>query len=209
MITPLHIGTVGGHPLRFFRTPLTDGRPDCPWHCVDDLHKCLGLNRDLRRLFLRKLKSAKWPAKTIAAADGVITIAPHFTAQGTIDAMTDEGVAPKSVHDEYDRAAVKAMTKIPKPPFPTQPMRWKGHPAMSEHANREQAVRTLREQLLDICADREETAVVALALFEALMVVITCSAPTPQAAKDTLKETLKRAESGVDAAWATYRRTEQ
>jgi hypothetical protein len=80
---------------------------------------------------------------------------------------------------------------------------------MSEHANREQAIRTLREQLLDICADREETAVVALALFEALMVVITCSAPTPQAAKDVLKGTLERAERGVDAAWATYRRTEQ
>jgi len=81
--------------------------------------------------------------------------------------------------------------------------------AMSEHANREQAVCTLREQLLEICLDREDTAVCALALFEALMVVITCSAPTPQAAKDALKGTLERAEAGIDAAWARYRRTEQ
>ena len=42
MITPLHIATVGGHPLRFFKTPLDDGRPDFSWHCVDDLHRCIG-----------------------------------------------------------------------------------------------------------------------------------------------------------------------
>jgi hypothetical protein len=81
--------------------------------------------------------------------------------------------------------------------------------AMSEHANREQAVRTLRTRLLDICLDQEETSVATLALFEALMVVIACSAPTPQAAKDALRGTLKRAEPGIEAAWATYRRTEQ
>jgi hypothetical protein len=30
MIEPLHVATVGGHPLRFFRSPLNDGRPDFP-----------------------------------------------------------------------------------------------------------------------------------------------------------------------------------
>ena len=30
MIKPLHIATVGGQPLRFFKTPLNDGRPDMP-----------------------------------------------------------------------------------------------------------------------------------------------------------------------------------
>ena len=58
---------------------------------------------------------------------------------------------------------------------------------MSEHANWEQAVRALRERLLDICLDYEDTPVCARALFEALMVVITCGAPSPQAAKDVLK----------------------
>jgi hypothetical protein len=111
-IEPLYIATVGGKPLRFFRTPLDDGRPDLPWHCVDDLHRCLGLNRDLRRIFLRKLKSARWPTRTIAAADGIITIAPHFVAQGTVDAMTDEGEAPKSVGDEYYREGAAALKKL-------------------------------------------------------------------------------------------------
>jgi hypothetical protein len=68
---------------------------------------------------------------------------------------------------------------------------------------------TLRNRLLDICLEHEETAVCATALFEALMVVITCSAPTPQAAKDALKGTLERAELGVDAAWAQYRASDR
>jgi len=124
MIELLHVATVGGHPLRFFRTPLNDGRPDMPWHCVDDLHKCLGLNRDLRRVFLRKLKGAKWPSAA-AAADGIITIAPHFVAQGTIDAMTDVGVAPKSVRAEYDHAGAEALKKLGVP-FPLPSDEWFG-----------------------------------------------------------------------------------
>jgi hypothetical protein len=40
IIKPLHIGTVAGRTLRFFRTPLNDGRPDFPWHSFDDLNRC-------------------------------------------------------------------------------------------------------------------------------------------------------------------------
>lgn len=114
MIEPLHVGTVGGHPLRFFRSPLKDGRPDFPWHVVDDLHQCLGLNRDARRFFLRKLKGAEWGknVRTIATADGVVTVAPSYVAQGTVDAMVEEGMAPGSVRRDFDRASVDAMRKL-------------------------------------------------------------------------------------------------
>jgi hypothetical protein len=124
MIMPLHIATVGGHPLRFFRTPLDDGRPDMPWHCVEDLHKCLKLNRDQRKIFLRKLKNSNWPTKTIAAADGIITIAPHFLAQGTVDKFVAEGMAPASVRDEYDQAGTEALKKLPKPPAAANREAW-------------------------------------------------------------------------------------
>jgi hypothetical protein len=30
VIEPLHVAMIGGHSLRFFRTPLNDGRPDLP-----------------------------------------------------------------------------------------------------------------------------------------------------------------------------------
>ena len=56
MIEPIHIATMGEHQLRFFRRPINDGMPDFPWHSVDDLYSCLGLNREQRRVFLRKLK---------------------------------------------------------------------------------------------------------------------------------------------------------
>jgi hypothetical protein len=111
IIKPLHIATIGGHPLRFFCTPNSDGRPDLPWHAVDDLHRCLGLNRDARRFFLHKLR--EWGGvKTVATADGVLTIAPHFMAQGVIDAMIDNGQAPASIRREYDHAGTEATRKF-------------------------------------------------------------------------------------------------
>jgi hypothetical protein len=121
MIEPLHIATVGGQRLRFFRTPINDGRPDMPWHCVDDLHKCLGLNREQRKAFLHKLKNSNWPTKTIAVADGIITVAPHFVAQGTVDTWVDTGMAPKSVRDEYGDASTEALKKLPHLPAAVNP----------------------------------------------------------------------------------------
>ena len=83
-----------------------------------------------------------------------------------------------------------------------------GREAMSEHANREQAIHTLRTQLIECCLD-EDAPVVTAALFQVLMLAIVCGAPTLDEAKATLKGTLERAERGMDSAWATYKRTEQ
>jgi hypothetical protein len=112
MIEPLHIASIGGHSLRFFRSPLDDGRPDFPWHAIDDLHRALGLDRRARRFFLAKLRSAHGELRTVATADGLVTVAPHFMAQGTVDAMVDEGMAPASARSEYDRAGAAAMKKL-------------------------------------------------------------------------------------------------
>jgi hypothetical protein len=118
MIEPLHVATVNGRPLRFFRSPLSDGLPDLPWHAVDDLHCCLGLDRHTRRVFLAKLRSA-WgePLETVATAGGIVTIAPHFIAQGVIDATVEQGMAPAGVRHEYDRAGAEAMDKLARPAF--------------------------------------------------------------------------------------------
>ena len=97
--------------LRFFRTPNTDGRPDFPWHAVDDLYFCLGLNRDLRRLFLRTMKGHD-RSQTIATADGVVTIAPHHVAQGCINAMIEKRVAPSAINTAYLIASTDAMNKL-------------------------------------------------------------------------------------------------
>jgi hypothetical protein len=118
----LHIATVAGRPLRFFQTPLEDGRPDLVWHAIDDLQQCLGLNREQRKAYQRLLRShtKRWSTipRTVATADGLVTIAPHFMAQGMVDAMVEERIAPANARRDYDRASAEAQRKIPKPgPF--------------------------------------------------------------------------------------------
>jgi hypothetical protein len=124
MITPLHIATVGGQPLRFFKTPLNDGRADFPWHAVDDLQHCLGMDRNMRRVFLRKLKGdAEWGkyVRTIATPDGPVTIAPHALAKPALKALIDTGrvQAPASVRDEYTAAIAEASMKLNAGPLPS------------------------------------------------------------------------------------------
>jgi len=111
-IEPLHIATVAGQPLRFYKTPLDDGWPDLPWHAVDDLHRCLGLNRAARKHFLSML-GAEWKEpQTVATADGIITVAPHFMAQGWIDTVVETGQAPSSVRREFDPAGTEALKHL-------------------------------------------------------------------------------------------------
>jgi hypothetical protein len=117
MIKPLHVATVGGRPLRFFRTPLDDGRPDLVWHAVDDLYQCLGLSKRHRKIFLRQFRKAM---RTVATADGVVSVAPHFMAWAVIDAMIHVGQTTDFVRTEYHLASAEAQQKIPVPfPFPS------------------------------------------------------------------------------------------
>jgi hypothetical protein len=46
----------------------------------------------------------------------IITVAPHFVAQGTIDAMVEEGMVPASVRAEDDLAGSEALKKLIPPP---------------------------------------------------------------------------------------------
>jgi hypothetical protein len=111
MIKPLHVATVGGRPLRFFRTPLDDGRPDLVWHAVDDLYQCLGLSKRHRKIFLRQFRKAM---RTVATAEGVITIAPHFMAQGAIDAMVEVGQTTDFVRTEIPSGEHRSDLRVPK-----------------------------------------------------------------------------------------------
>jgi hypothetical protein len=122
MIEPIHVATLAGQPLRFFRTPLDDGRPDLPWHCVDDLHQCLGIDRAARRVLLSKMRVTE-SMQTVATPDGIVTVAPHYMALGSIDAMINMGRAPASLRAEYALAGTEACQKIAPPGFPNDPWR--------------------------------------------------------------------------------------
>lgn len=115
---PLHVCTIAGHTFRFFRSPLAG--PDFPWHAVDDLHACLALPRDLRRHFQRWLKNGPYKddVRTVATADGIALIAPHFAAQGLLGAATELCAAmgvmsnAKTVDSEYCHAGGEALKKL-------------------------------------------------------------------------------------------------
>ena len=114
MIEPIHVATINGQPVRFFRTPNDDGKPDLPWHRVDDLHHCLGLDRVMRRYFLNMLRK-RAGIQTVATTDGIVTVAPHYMAQGTLDAMVAQRMVLPSVRTAYDHEGAVALKKLVAP----------------------------------------------------------------------------------------------
>ena len=99
--TPLHVATVNGKPLRFFRSPVKD--PDMPWVAVDDLPKCFDLSR-LACMVLETIKrEPKWAdvVHRVSTAGGVVTIASHDAAKGFFGATEQQGELPKGALDAY------------------------------------------------------------------------------------------------------------
>ena len=119
VIEPLHVAVVGGHPLRFFRTPLNDGRPDLPWVAIDDLGRCLGLSRTDRRVHLRAVHAgSKAIIRTIATADGPASIIPVSMANAAAAALVEDlGRGSPQARAEYQRAAGAALMKLAPRPF--------------------------------------------------------------------------------------------
>ena len=111
MIEPIHIATIGDQTLRFFRTPNDDDRPDFPWHCVGDLHRCLGLNQTARKFVRHKLR--KWGGlQTVATPQGSVVIAPNYMAQGGINAMIAMGQVSASFRAQYDAEGAIALKEL-------------------------------------------------------------------------------------------------
>jgi len=112
IVKPIHTGTVNGHPVRFFRSPLDDGRPDLPWHGIEDLMTAAGVSRDMRRALSRRSKGVTDEFQTVATDDGLVVIAPHPSAQGLLGAVAKLGRAPASVEREYQLAGAEALDVI-------------------------------------------------------------------------------------------------
>ena len=110
----LHSATIAGKPMRSFRTPLDDGRPD---------FQCLDLGRVQRRTRL-SLMRANGGMQTVATPDGIVTVAPHPAAQGAIEAAIEAGRVPASLRAEYRHAELEALQRIAPPGFPVEYMAW-------------------------------------------------------------------------------------
>jgi hypothetical protein len=119
VIEPLHVAMVGSHSLRFFRTPLNDGRPDLPWVAIDDLGRCLGLSRTDRRVHLRAVHAgSKAIIRTIATSDGPASIIPVSMANAAAAALVEDlGRGSPQARAEYQRAAGHALMKLAPQPF--------------------------------------------------------------------------------------------
>src|SRR4051794_10610767 len=106
IVSPIYTGALNGQPLRFFKSPLPS--PHFPWHASDDLHRCMRLPREVRRRFREQLKSSEWgkDVRTVATADGIITIAPHWMAQGFIGSMIENGYALSTLEMAYAEESV-------------------------------------------------------------------------------------------------------
>jgi hypothetical protein len=109
VIAPIHVGTITEVPVRFFKAPTQV--PNLPWHAHDDLLRAIGLPRALRRHFQQMVQKAFGKdLKTIAATDGLVTIAPHYAAQGLLGAAADVGMA----HDYETLYALQAADALKK-----------------------------------------------------------------------------------------------
>ena len=119
---PLHVATIRGHQLRFFRTPNNDGRPDFPWHCCDDLYRCMELPRKVRRYFQRCWTNRSM-FRTVATTDGIVMIAPHCVAQGATSAWNEIGGV--NIENEYALESAHALNKLTAGlTFPEQVLPW-------------------------------------------------------------------------------------
>jgi hypothetical protein len=115
VIEPLHEAIVRGNRLRFFKSPLNDGKPDFPWHSIDDLANCMGLSSVQREFILRSMRNKPNvgdPLRTVSTSNGPVVIAPHYVAQGMIGALRQMKKVSKSAADAYARAGADACTKL-------------------------------------------------------------------------------------------------
>jgi hypothetical protein len=109
IISPIHVAPLGCSTLRFFKSPATS--PDLPWHVHTDLAACLDLPRPVRREFHRMLMNGpfKPDVRTVATDSGIVTIAPHFAAQGMIGASLEVGRVKPAFEMEYAKAVITAL----------------------------------------------------------------------------------------------------
>lgn len=89
---PIFDGDLNGHAVRYFTSPIyrAHRQPDMPWHSVDDLWPVLMPGWDTATAFevLKQQMRKDWrEPRTVATAGGIVTIAPHFMAEGLFEAI--------------------------------------------------------------------------------------------------------------------------
>ncbi|RWL23435.1 MAG: hypothetical protein EOR63_32110 [Mesorhizobium sp.] len=123
LVAPILDGDLLGSRLRYFASPLYQSfrQADMPWHSVDDLWPILleaDGTEEAFRIAKGRLRSDWREPRTLATPDGILTIAPHFMAEGIIAAALASAEADRrdrvtKIRGSYRRQcteALKAMT---------------------------------------------------------------------------------------------------
>lgn len=111
VIEPIHTAAVGLGNVRYFKSLLPG--PHLIWFAYEDLLKAAGLARPMRRHFEAMLKQDHRDIiKPVMTPDGPATLAPHYIAQGFVDAMEEIGQAPKGFATAYTRGAAAAISAV-------------------------------------------------------------------------------------------------
>ena len=111
VVTPIHVAAIGLGNMRFYAPP-SSGQ-EFPWVALEDAMHCFCLPRGMRRRAKQDMqRDWKGQAQTVATNDGVVTIVPHFMAQGMAYAMIDCGRCDGSVLAKYGLAGSAAMAKL-------------------------------------------------------------------------------------------------
>ncbi|MBN9470655.1 MAG: hypothetical protein J0J10_17965 [Bosea sp.] len=111
IIEPVHTAAVGLGNIRFFKSLLPGAH--LIWFAYEDILKAAGLARHMRRHFEAMLKQDHRDIiKPVMTPDGPATLAPHYIAQGFVDAMEEIGRMPAGFASAYTHGAVAAMSVI-------------------------------------------------------------------------------------------------
>ena len=112
IVTPLHTAQIGRGTLRFFPPP--PGATELPRHCHDDLAICLGFRPPDRRGLQAILADGPYAREvlTVATAEGLVTIAPHFAAVALIGCCVHVRIAPPEFEHEYFDAVIEAFKRM-------------------------------------------------------------------------------------------------
>lgn len=93
--------------IRFFAPPHDE--PDFAWAALDDVMRMLSMPAGLRAEMLRSIQESwKDDLRTVATAEGIVSLAPHWMLQGLFDAWLQEGFSSEEVHDAYLSAGARS-----------------------------------------------------------------------------------------------------
>jgi hypothetical protein len=110
----LHVAMVGQQPVRFYRSPLNDGRPDMPWCSISDILFATGYDKTARarlavtisRDYRERIRSVADPVKAR------LVIGCYVLAMDVLSAAMRRGFAHGSLIADLRDGCMEAAQKM-------------------------------------------------------------------------------------------------